>query len=166
VPITYQNVSTALLPLCIPTLNQLSPHIYIIKMALAPKFAGQKFSAASVPTLHTVELYLDYVCPFSAKMFNTIYTSVLPLIRQKYPSKVQIIFRQQIQPWHPSSTLVHEAGVAVLKLQPAKFWDFSKVGSSYVGPSNSPPGYLEGQIFTFKGRLCLMTPSPSTMSML
>jgi len=95
-------------------------------MALAPKFAGQKFSASSAPTLHTLELYLDYVCPFSAKMFKTVYTSVFPLIREKYSSKVQILFRQQIQPWHPSSTLVHEAGVAVLKLQPAKFWDFSK----------------------------------------
>ena len=96
-------------------------------MALAPKFAGQKFTAINAPTLHTLELYLDYVCPYSAKMFTTVYTSVLPLIRQKYASKVQLIFRQQIQPWHPSSTLVHEAGVAVLKMQPSKFWDFSKV---------------------------------------
>ncbi|KAL2063485.1 hypothetical protein VTL71DRAFT_5290 [Oculimacula yallundae] len=95
-------------------------------MALAPKFAGQKFTATNAPTLHTLELYLDYVCPFSAKMFNTVYTSVFPLIKQKYASKVQILFRQQIQPWHPSSTLVHEAGVAVLKLQPGKFWEFSK----------------------------------------
>jgi hypothetical protein len=76
------------------------------KMALAPKFAGQKFTATNAPTLHTLELYLDYVCPYSAKMFNTVYTSVFPLIKQKYASKVQIIFRQQIQPWHPSSTLV------------------------------------------------------------
>jgi hypothetical protein len=97
------------------------------KMALAPKFAGQKFSALNAPTLHTLELYLDYVCPFSLKMFNTVYTSVIPLIRQKYASKVQILFRQQIQPWHPSSTLVHEAGVAVLKVEPNKFWEFSKV---------------------------------------
>jgi hypothetical protein len=97
-------------------------------MALAPRFAGQRFSAASAPVLHTLELYLDYVCPYSLKMFNTMYTSVFPLIQEKYSSKVQVIFRQQIQPWHPSSTLVHEAGVAVLKLQPAKFWDFSKVG--------------------------------------
>jgi len=95
-------------------------------MALAPKFAGQKFAATNAPTLHTLELYLDYVCPFSAKMFKTVYTSVFPLIKSKYASKVQILFRQQIQPWHPSSTLVHEAGVAVLKLQPNKFWDFSK----------------------------------------
>lgn len=97
-------------------------------MALAPKFAGQKFTAlGNAQTLHTLELYLDYVCPFSQKTFNTIYTSVIPLIRQKYASKVQILFRQQIQPWHPSSTLVHEAGVAVLKIEPGKFWDFSKV---------------------------------------
>ncbi|CZS95382.1 hypothetical protein WAI453_011346 [Rhynchosporium graminicola] len=95
-------------------------------MALAPRFAGQKFTASNAPTLHTVELYLDYVCPYSAKLFNTVYTSVFPLIKQKYASKVQILFRQQIQPWHPSSTLVHEAGVAVLKLQPAKFFEFSK----------------------------------------
>ena len=41
-------------------------------------------------------------------------------------SKVQFIFRQQVQPWHPSSTLVHEAGLAVLRLAPERFWDFSK----------------------------------------
>lgn len=62
---------------------------------------------------------------FSAKLFNTVYTSVIPLIKAKYANNVQILFRQQIQPWHPSSTLVHEAGVAILKLQPSKFWEFS-----------------------------------------
>ncbi len=96
-------------------------------MALAPKFAGQAYSANVSPkAIHTVELYLDYVCPFSAKMFNTIYNSVLPDVPKKYPSKVQFVFRQQIQPWHPSSTLCHEAGAAVLRLSPDKFWPFSK----------------------------------------
>ncbi|KAI4193820.1 MAG: hypothetical protein LQ346_003830 [Caloplaca aetnensis] len=59
-------------------------------------------------------------------MFTTLHTSILPTLSQKYPRKVQFIFRQQIQPWHPSSTLCHEAGAAVLRLAPEKFWDFSK----------------------------------------
>ena len=38
---------------------------------------------------------------------------------------MQFIFRPQVQPWHPSSTLVHEAGVAVSRVRPDRFWDFS-----------------------------------------
>lgn len=49
-----------------------------------------------------------------------------PIIDEKYSGQLQVIFRQQIQPWHPSSTLVHEAGVAVLKVAPEKFWEFSQ----------------------------------------
>lgn len=47
------------------------------------------------------------------------------MISQKYQPKVQVIFRQIIQPWHPSSTLTNEAGAAVLKIAPEKFWEFS-----------------------------------------
>ncbi|KAI9811339.1 MAG: hypothetical protein M1827_005499 [Pycnora praestabilis] len=95
-------------------------------MALAPKFVGQKLATGVSPkALHTLELYLDYVCPFSKKMFNTIFNEVYPLVETKYAGKVQFIFRQQIQPWHPSSTLVHEAGVAVLRTSPDKFFTFS-----------------------------------------
>ncbi|KAI1425086.1 thioredoxin-like protein [Xylaria sp. FL1777] len=105
-------------------------------MALTPKFAGHKLAfsppvttGAVAPTLHTLELFLDYVCPYSAKQFNTIYNVVAPLIRSnpKWASNVQFIFRQQIQPWHPSSTLTHEAAVAVLQAAPEKFWAFSDV---------------------------------------
>ncbi|KAI5291638.1 autophagy- protein 2, partial [Ascosphaera acerosa] len=62
---------------------------------------------------------------FSAKQFETFYTSVKPLIDSKYSTKVQVIFRPQVQPWHPSSTLVHEAALAVLKVSPDAFWSFS-----------------------------------------
>ncbi|KAJ5744121.1 hypothetical protein N7533_008991 [Penicillium manginii] len=94
-------------------------------MSVPPKFAGIKLSGAkSEETQHTLELYLDYVCPFSAKMFNTFY-SLSPEITQRYNSRLQVIFRQHIQPWHPSSTLTHEAGAAVLRLAPEKFWAFS-----------------------------------------
>ncbi|PGH10066.1 hypothetical protein GX51_00333 [Blastomyces parvus] len=98
-------------------------------MALAPKFAGQKLSSAAISEAkHTLEIYLDYVCPFSAKLFNTFYPTITPLLNNPsstYQKNLQVIFRQQIQPWHPSSTLTHEAGAAVLKLAPEKFWPFS-----------------------------------------
>lgn len=94
-------------------------------MSVPPQFAGLKLSAGTFQeTQHTLELYLDYVCPFSAKMFNTLYT-LRPVIAQQYSPRLQVIFRQHIQPWHPSSTLTHEAGAAVLRLAPEKFWDFS-----------------------------------------
>ncbi|KAI5239555.1 hypothetical protein E4T43_06673 [Aureobasidium subglaciale] len=91
-------------------------------MALAPKFAGQALSSSAH---HTLELFLDYVCPFSKKQFETFYQDVAPIIEQKYSKDLRVIFRQQIQPWHPSSTLVHEAAVAVLSTDPSKFWPFS-----------------------------------------
>lgn len=55
-------------------------------------------------------------------------TSVAPKIRSdpKLANKLQVIFRQQVQPWHPSSILVHEAALAVMKLDPSKFWTFSE----------------------------------------
>ncbi|KAH6657382.1 hypothetical protein BKA67DRAFT_555133 [Truncatella angustata] len=105
-------------------------------MAVPPKFAGQKlqFAKPQTPestgvaaTAHTLEIYLDYVCPFSAKLFNTLYNTVVPIIREsgEWSRGLEIVFRQQVQPWHPSSTLVHEAAVAVLQLRPEKFWEFS-----------------------------------------
>jgi hypothetical protein len=57
-------------------------------------------------------------------MFKTFYAEG-PTVAQQYSSRLQVIFRQQIQPWHPSSTLTHEAGAAVLRLAPEKFWEFS-----------------------------------------
>lgn len=104
-------------------------------MTLAPRFSGQLLPLhSSTPPApgqihkipHTLEFYLDYVCPFSAKQFKTFYADVVPLIKSKYTTPgVRVILRQQIQPWHPSSTLVHEAGAAVLRLAPEKFWEFS-----------------------------------------
>jgi protein-disulfide isomerase len=102
------------------------------RMALPPKFAGHKLALSNTPsqTPHTIELYLDYVCPFSAKIFTTLYDSVIPAVKSaSYAKSTVFIFRQHIQPWHPSSTLVHEAGIAILKLTDSsseKFWQFSK----------------------------------------
>ncbi|KAK7425738.1 hypothetical protein QQZ08_007837 [Neonectria magnoliae] len=106
-------------------------------MALPPKFAGHKFEFAAPPsspsdvahTTHTLEIYLDYCCPFSAKIFRTLTTAVVPAVKAnpQWASSLALIFRQQIQPWHPSSTLMHEAALAVLRLRPELFWSFSAV---------------------------------------
>ncbi|KAI8144489.1 thioredoxin-like protein [Fennellomyces sp. T-0311] len=94
-------------------------------MALAPQFAGHRLGSISAP--HTLEVYLDYVCPFSAKIYKRIREQVWPFVEQTYPNKVQFIFRQQIQPWHATSTLVHEAALAVEKLDESKFYPFSDI---------------------------------------
>ncbi|KAH6900646.1 thioredoxin-like protein [Thelonectria olida] len=106
-------------------------------MALPPKFAGHKYEFAPPPstpsavahTTHTLEIYLDYCCPFSAKIFRTLNNAVIPAIKANpaWAKNLALIFRQSIQPWHPSSTLMHETGLAVLRLSPDKFWEFSGV---------------------------------------
>lgn len=54
-------------------------------MALPPKFKGHRLvlsEAAAVGATgygeqpHTVELYLDYVCPYSASMFSFFFSSL------------------------------------------------------------------------------------------
>ena len=106
-------------------------------MALPPKFAGHKLLFAEPPIgesapglppqAHTLEVFLDYACPLSARQFNTLSHVVGPAIRAspRFASRLQVVFRQQVQPWHPSSTLVHKAALAVLQVAPARFWDFS-----------------------------------------
>lgn len=57
-------------------------------------------------------------------MYKTLHTEIYPHLT-KSPLPIQFLFRHQIQPWHPSSTLLHEASLAVLRLAPTKFDDFS-----------------------------------------
>ena len=52
-----------------------------------------------------------------------MHAQVLPL-KASYP-KARFILRHQVQPWHPSSTLVHEAALAVERLSPKGLLPFS-----------------------------------------
>jgi protein-disulfide isomerase len=104
-------------------------------MAVPPKFAGLRLTFAEPspstsgvpPATHTFEIYLDYCCPFSAKIFRTLTEDVFPAVRadSRLASGLAVVLRPQVQPWHPSSTLMHEAALAVLRLAPARFWEFS-----------------------------------------
>lgn len=56
---------------------------------------------------------MDLICPFSQKLLLGVRSHVLPLPQS---SNLQIIIRQNPQPWHASSTLVHESVLAVGKV--------------------------------------------------
>ncbi|KAK4055110.1 hypothetical protein OIV83_000390 [Microbotryomycetes sp. JL201] len=74
---------------------------------------------------HQLELYLDLICPFSAKQLQGVYDYVLPLIKDG-KLDLAVIIRQIPQPWHSSSTLVHEAAIAVAQvLASTKHDDFN-----------------------------------------
>jgi len=76
---------------------------------------------------HTLDVFLDYVCPFSGKLSVTIDKILKPWVESggQYEGKIKIIFRNQVQPWHGSSTFTHEAGLAAACVTPEKFWPFS-----------------------------------------
>ncbi|KAG7095921.1 hypothetical protein E1B28_006605 [Marasmius oreades] len=95
-------------------------------MALQPSLRPL-IIAGSPNSPHTLEIFLDYVCPFSAKMALAIENVLRPLFgpNGKYEGKVKVVFRNQVQPWHSSSTFVHEASLAVARSSPDNFWAFS-----------------------------------------
>lgn len=76
--------------------------------ALSPAMAGKP----------TVELFLDLICPFSSKMWKSVYSGG-PL--EKMGDKVCFQINQVPQPWHPQGTYVHEAALAVKDVAPASY---------------------------------------------
>eukprot|EP00929_Paragymnodinium_shiwhaense_P115142 TRINITY_DN83815_c0_g1_i1.p1 TRINITY_DN83815_c0_g1~~TRINITY_DN83815_c0_g1_i1.p1 ORF type:complete len:265 (+),score=63.68 TRINITY_DN83815_c0_g1_i1:69-863(+) len=67
-----------------------------------------------------VEMFLDLCCPYSKKMFLTITKEVAAKA-----TDVDFVFMPVPQPWHPQSTLMHEAALAVREIAgPQKFWEY------------------------------------------
>ena len=59
-------------------------------------------------------------------MANKVETILKPLLGpgSRYEGKVKVIVRLHVQPWHASSTLTHEAGLAVSSLAVSPVRDF------------------------------------------
>jgi len=69
-----------------------------------------------------VACWLDYACPFCAKFHKTFVEEVVP----HYGDNLRFVFYHQVQPWHPQSTLMHEAAIAVTMIGGEDaFWKFS-----------------------------------------
>lgn len=102
---------------------------------ISPKYATTHYFYAPRTlnaATHSVNLYLDYNCPFSAKLFTKLHKQVIPELNKKHPSRFQFIFVNVVQPWHVNSNLLHEFSLAVAKLTTGddsnqKFWQLSQV---------------------------------------
>jgi hypothetical protein len=65
----------------------------------------------------------DYACPFCKTFYNTFTSEVSP----HYGDRLKLVVYHQVQPWHPQSTMLHEAALAVTKVGGEEaFWKFSK----------------------------------------
>mmetsp|Transcript_13209 Transcript_13209/g.33269 ORF Transcript_13209/g.33269 Transcript_13209/m.33269 type:complete len:208 (-) Transcript_13209:157-780(-) len=86
---------------------------------LPPKPLGTYLTGyPSTPPTIEVQCYLDMVCPFSCKMYRTLYEDVLPAIKADKTKEAAIAIKihHVVQPWHPQSTLVQEAAMAIKKV--------------------------------------------------
>eukprot|EP00051_Salpingoeca_urceolata_P026906 m.479215 g.479215 ORF g.479215 m.479215 type:complete len:210 (-) comp21371_c0_seq1:24-653(-) len=97
--------------------------------ALPSSPAGIRVNKAAAPKV-VIEAFMDLACPFSGRMFETVFRKVVPSIEQKHPGTVEWVWHIVPQPWHPQSTLLNEGAVAVNQLKPELFFDF--VGAVYA----------------------------------
>lgn len=74
--------------------------------------------------INRVEYFLDFACPFSAKMYKVLAAKVLP--KAASMPDVEMIFRHQVQPWHVQSLILHECSLAVAKVASGKFEKFAE----------------------------------------
>lgn len=81
------------------------------------------------PFANTVEVFLDYNCPFSGKMFIKIQDEIIPLLEKEgLGDKYNIVFVNVVQPWHGvQSSILHDVSFAVGKVVPESFWNVSRI---------------------------------------
>lgn len=85
-----------------------------------PKPVGVRYPPGStnLPAT-TIEVFLDFCCPFSAKMWPTLKAL------QAADAGVQFVVQLVPQPWHPQSAVLHEVGLSIRELfGDAAFFDY------------------------------------------
>lgn len=82
-------------------------------------------SSTPETALNTLELYLDYACPFCLKIFQRWTDAGFFKDEFLAEHKLQIRFNHVPQPWHLRSIPLHNVGLAVGRYKPEAFWDYS-----------------------------------------
>ena len=73
---------------------------------------GIKITNSLAPAV-VVELFQDVCCPYSKKMFDTVYQSLIPILhKEALIGNVQFLWQSVPQPWHAQSCCMHEAIMA------------------------------------------------------
>ena len=91
---------------------------------MPPRPMGAAFRGHARPAV-VIETFLDLCCPFSKKMFVTLFEKVMPMYADN--ASIEWIFQNVPQPWHPQSSYMHEALLAVKSIDEAKFFDAALV---------------------------------------
>lgn len=85
---------------------------------LPPTPLGIRLTHAASPRV-VVEMFHDVCCPYSNKMFTTVYTRILPeLERLGLLNNIEFVFQAVPQPWHMQSCAMHDAVMAAAILDP------------------------------------------------
>ncbi|WVQ68891.1 uncharacterized protein L199_007100 [Kwoniella botswanensis] len=73
-----------------------------------------------------LDIYLDPLCPYSAKITRSLTANVLPLIKKggKYEGKLSVVTRLYPQPFHYYGPFHVEALIVFGRLYPDLFWDY------------------------------------------
>jgi protein-disulfide isomerase len=83
---------------------------------------AQGYLSLSEPT--TLSFWIDYACPFSARLFKRMHEEVMPHYAGE---NIRFEFYHQVQPWHVASGIMHETSLAVAEVcGEDAFWQFSK----------------------------------------
>ena len=79
---------------------------------LPPQPVGIKLTNAASPDL-VVEMFHDVCCPFSKKMYDTVYGAVIPKLEGQSKAKtIEFLWQSVPQPWHAQSCCMHDAVMA------------------------------------------------------
>ena len=73
---------------------------------------GIKITNPLAPAV-VVELFQDVCCPYSKKMFDTVFQSLIPILeKEALIGNVQFLWQSVPQPWHAQSCCMHDAVMA------------------------------------------------------
>mmetsp|Transcript_58 Transcript_58/g.162 ORF Transcript_58/g.162 Transcript_58/m.162 type:complete len:213 (+) Transcript_58:191-829(+) len=88
-------------------------------MASAPRLPcgplGLNWTGSTGPDDVVLEVFIDFCCPFSKRIFDRLVGEVIPHYA-KAERPVRVVFQFVPQPWHPQSAMVHEAAIAAMSV--------------------------------------------------